>query len=388
MNLGYNFSVMTKKLGIFSLGIAVFAMFFGAGNIVFPLILGRESGSNIPYSLIGFIFTAVFVPILGFISTILYEGNYEKFFLTIGKVPALLAIGLCMILIGPLGASRCVVLSYSAIQGYIPWCSLFVYTLIIAGIIFALTFKENKVVGILGRVLGPVKIILLLSILFLVMITFKKINPSDVLPINSIFSGLKVGYMTLDLIGGIFFAHLIYGAMKDQKNDLKKLVSKGMKAGAVGGIFLGVIYAGFGLVSALHAQDIINVADERLFATLAITILGTAGGVLANVTIAVATLTTAIALTTVFADYLHAELFKKKIPFALALLTIILINIGMENLGFSGIMKVIAPIAVLIYPAFIVLSISNICKKYFGFKYIKSTVFTVLILTAIYQYIF
>ena len=376
-----------KKLGLLPLAIAVFAMFFGAGNIVFPLIIGRKAGSAIPYAMLGFILTAVVVPIIGFVGTILFKGDYDKFFFKIGKIPALLVIALCMLIIGPLGASRCVIISYSAIQNYIPF-SLFYYTLIVALIVFILAIRENKVVAILGRFLGPVKIILLLTIIVLVMITFHKIPSTNVSMSAGLFSGLKEGYFTLDLIGSFFFSHLIYTTMAEQHktSSARKIALLGVKAGILGGVFLAIIYGGFGLVSALHGPSLANILPEDLFSTLATQILGPYGSILANLTVAIATITTAIALTTVFADYLCYDILRGKIPYIFVLLLTIFINIVMENLKFAGIMKIIAPVAILIYPSFIVLSIANICNKTFGFKYIKTVVFITFATTCILQF--
>jgi branched-chain amino acid:cation transporter, LIVCS family len=378
-----------KKLGVLSLAVAVFAMFFGAGNIVFPLSLGRDVGHTIPFAMVGFILTAVIVPIIGFIATILYEGDYDKFFSTIGKIPAFALITLCMLIIGPLGASRCVIISYAAIEQYLPF-SLFFYTLIVGAIVFLLTIKENRVVGILGKFLGPVKIVLLLSIIVFVFFSFKEIPHSASDISQSLLKGLKEGYFTLDLIGSFFFSHLIYSAMLAQQNngiDQKTLAKKGIKAGLLGGLFLAIIYTGFGFVTAIHSSELQNILPENLFSAMASTILGPKGSILANLTIAIATITTAIALTAVFADYICVEICRKKVPYVYVLIVAIIINIIMENLQFAGIMKIIVPIAIAIYPAFIVLSIANIFKKMFGFKYIKSVVLLTFILTLYIQYI-
>ncbi|MBI5345993.1 MAG: branched-chain amino acid transport system II carrier protein [Chlamydiae bacterium] len=381
-----------KKLGVFSLGIAIFAMFFGAGNIVFPLTLGRDVGSGISYAVIGFILTAVLVPILGFVSTILSEGSYKKFFSTIGKWPGFIMIAFCMFIVGVLANSRCVVISHSAIIDYLPTSSIFIYSLFISCIIFLLTFKENQVVGILGKILGPIKITFLFAIIAGVIFTFKHIPPTEYSISKSVMAGLKQGYFTLDLIGALFFSHLIYAAMKNKySHDVvesdQKLIKKGVKAGIVGGLLLGVVYCGFGFIAALHGPEEMGIAQDRLFSDLVGKIVGPTGGLLANLTVALATLTTAIALTTVFADYLCFEIFKDKLPYTYCLLITILINLGFINMQFSGIMKVIAPLAVLIYPSIIVLSIANICKKFWAFKYTKQVFFATLGITALFQYI-
>ncbi|MBN1915326.1 MAG: branched-chain amino acid transport system II carrier protein [Parachlamydiales bacterium] len=377
-----------KKLGILSLGIAVFAMFFGAGNIVFPLILGRDVSNDIIISLIGFVITGVVVPILGFIATIVYEGDYDKFFSTIGKIPGFILITLCMVIMGPLGASRCVIMSYAAVHQYLPF-SLTIYTFIIAVVIFLFCFKENKVVTILGRFLGPVKITLLAAILIMLLFSLHRLPSTPTAPLLGFFEGLKEGYFTLDLIGAFFFSHLIYISMKSEngndKTSVKKIMNKGIKAGLIGGIFLSIIYCGFGIAAAIYGPEMKTIPDAHLFSALSIKLLGNYGGILANVTVALAMLTTSLALTTVFADYLCFEIFRGKFPYYLILICTIFINIILENLDFSGIMKIIAPIAILIYPSFIVLAIANIFGKLKNFPYTKIAVAMTFLATLFFQ---
>jgi len=378
------------KFSILSLSVAIFAMFFGAGNIIFPLIIGKTVGAEIGFGLMGFVITAVMVPILGFIAMTAYEGDYERFFLTLGKFPGLFLIALIMIIIGPFAASRCVIISYAAIQQYLPF-NLFIYTLIIAGIVFALTMRESKVVPILGRVLGPIKISLLGLIVVLVVVFFKRVPGSQVSSLSSFIVGLKEGYYTLDLLGAFFFSHLIYEAMKDRSHGqltLKQLVWQGTKAGLLGGLFLGIIYGGFGLASAIHSQGLTAVADENLFSAVAQKVLGDHGSIMANVTVALATLTTSLALTTVFADYLHNEIFKQKFSYIYILIGVILVNIVIENLEFKGVMAILGPAAILLYPAFIVLCVVNLMKKYWGFTYVKTIVLLTFLFSVFFQYIY
>lgn len=377
-----------KKLNIFSLGIAIFTMFFGAGNIVFPLVLGREVGETIPFALIGFILTAVAVPILGVIACSLFEGDYAKFFASAGKIPAVLLLGICMVVNG-LCIPRCVILSYSAIQDYIPFCSLFFYSIIAAVFIFSVTVKENRVVDILGKVLGPVKITMLLAIVVLGLLTIYALAPSALTPAHSFLIGLKKGYYTCDLTCGIFFAYLIYSAIQSHSEgnvSVKRLISKGLQASFIGGGLLALVYIGFGFVASIHGQFLMDVAPDKLLSAIAVTILGSKAGILANATIAVACLTTAIALTTIVADYVTYELFKNKFPYLYCLIGLLLAIIGMSNLGFVGIMKWIDPVVSLSYPTLIVLALSNIFNKLFGFKYTKIAVLVTFVLTLLLQY--
>lgn len=377
-----------KKLGIFALGIAIFTTFFGAGNIVFPLVLGREVGDKIPFALIGFVLTAVIVPMLGLISTALFEGNYEKFFAEAGKIPGYLLLFICLVVVGPFCVPRCIVLSYAAVQDYIPFCSLLMYSIFAALVVFAFTVKENKVVSILGRILGPVKILLLSSIIVFGLFTAYKLLTLPVSVSKSIFLGLKNGYYTCDLIGATFISYLIYSAIQNNETmSVKKLISKGVKASLIGALLLGSVYSGFSLIAAIHSPFLVGVPDARLLSVLAVKILGDKAGLLANITVAVACLTTAIALTTIVADYVTYKLFKGRVSYLYCLLAIIAIFIGMANLGFAGIMKWIDITVVLSYPTLIVLSIANICKKLFGFRFTKVVVAITFLSTLFFQYV-
>jgi LIVCS family branched-chain amino acid:cation transporter len=116
-------------------------------------------------------------------------------------------------------------------------------------------------------------------------------------------------------------------------------------------------------------------------------VLGPYAGVLANVTIAVACISTAIALTAVFANYLTHELFLGRVDYFYALLITVSAIFAMTNLGFFGIAQVIEPVVVRLYPALIVLSIANIAHVAWGFKQVKPLVFGTFLLTLIFHYL-
>ena len=383
---------MSKKSAIFTLGLATFTMFFGAGNIVFPLSLGRDMGNMVIYGILGFFVTAILVPLLGLTAVMLFEGDYKKFLSTLGSIPAELIALVCMILIGPFGCTaRCIVLSYSAIQWHIPGLSLFTYSLIASGLVFLITQNKNRIVGLLGKYLGPVKLTLLLSVIIVGLVSPFTMEPATVTAKQSFMRGFNDGYFTLDLICAIFFSMLIYAAIKknladEGKASTRDLVVYGLKSSLIGGGLLGVVYLGFCTIAAMYGPHIHGIGREQILSALTTKILGHGAGILANATVAITCLTTAIALTAVFADYLAHELSKSKIRYPYALLITTFMTFSMSNLGFEGIMNFIEPIVVVLYPALIVLCLANIANKAFGFKYIKHVVFTSFGASLIYNY--
>lgn len=386
---------MKNKINFFSLGLAIFTMIFGAGNIIFPLILGRDTGNMISISMLGFLVTAVIVPILGLIATILYEGDYKKLFTSFGKVPSAIIIFIIMFfLIGPFGATtRCFILSYSSMEYYIPFVPIWAYVLFAGVLVFLVSYKENKVVNILGTILGPIKFTLLLSI---IIIGFAKIvmplPKTEYTSLSGFAYGIKQGYYTLDLLGTIFFAHLIYISLKSRFDGIihpKKIIIICLKAGIVCAILLGFVYYSFGVISAAWSSKLANVPQEQLLSILSIKVLGVGTGFLSNLAVAIATLVTAIALTTIFSDYLAFNVLKGKISYHTALIISLLTCLLMTNFEFKGIMTIISFIAVLLYPSLIVLTILKILHKTYSFKekYIMPIVWTVLILTIFYKHV-
>jgi LIVCS family branched-chain amino acid:cation transporter len=365
---------------VFSVGLAIFAMLFGAGNVVFPLGLGRDTGTQVLFAILGLVLSGVAVPLLGLVSSSLFDGDYKKFLGMAGRIPGAFLALVCMLLIGPFGATpRCITLAYAAVHWHIPSLSLIFFSLVVAGIVFVATIKRRFVVDLMGRILGPIKLTLLLSIIVLGLFATSQPQASLLSGIDAFYKGLKEGYWTLDLLATIFFSGLIISSIKARSTKEKPLSSQqvamfGLKAGVIGGLLLGAVYTGFCLLAAKFGAQVAGVPKDQLLSALAMVVMGPKACLLANATMAMACLTTAIALTAVFADYLRHELFFGRIKYHYALLLTVTATFAMTNLGFAGIATVIEPVAVVCYPALIVLSLANAAHALWGFNYVKPVV--------------
>lgn len=383
-----------KTSRVVSTGLAMFAMLFGAGNVVYPLALGRDIGHQVWFGLLGFVLTAVIVPLIGLVSTMLADGDYKIFLGNLGTIPGNIVVLVCMALIGPFAITpRCVTISHAALKGYVPGLSLLIFSLLAAVVIFVCTIRRNAVVDLLGKYLGPLKLVLLSSI-----IVFGFLNPAPFVQVGfsaatAFSTGLESGFGTADLLGTIFFSGLILSSLrrgmgKDEKLSPHELAKLGLKAGLIGGGLLGLVYTGFCVVAAYWGAQLVGVADGDVFSTLARLVLGETGGLLANVTVALSCLTTAIALSVVFASYLHREIFKEKTSYRNALLVTIAITAFMSNLGFAGIMKLLLPIIAVIYPAMVVLAIMHMVHRLWHVNMIKIPVAATFLLTVLIKYAF
>lgn len=112
----------------FTTGLAIFAMLFGAGNLIFPLRLGILAADKTSYGLLGFLLSGVLLPVLGLTAMALYDGDIRAFFYRIGKVPGIIVIFTCMLIIGPLFVMpRIIALSYTLMQPFMPEISRFAF---------------------------------------------------------------------------------------------------------------------------------------------------------------------------------------------------------------------------------------------------------------------
>jgi len=360
---------LLKSSPILATAFALFAMLFGSGNIAFPLGLGRDLGSMAVYGMIGFFITAIAVPVLGIIAMSLYNGDYRLFLSRIGKIPGAFVIFICLALMGPFCIiPRCIALSHLALQFIMPSLTLLQFSLFAAVIIFLATYRESGVIGLMSRVLGPIKFILLSAIIAIGFFASSTVIPCSLSSWTTFAQGLFVGYGTLDLLAVMFFSQLLLSGLRYDERGRERTQSSMMRllviAGIIGAIMLGVMYAGFVLVASMQSgiASCIQAEEGQLLSILAALLLGSGGGVLASITMAIACSTTAIALTTVFADYLNEQLFKKR-SYHGALLITLAIAVFFANFGFAGIKALIAPVIEILYPALIVLALTNILYK-------------------------
>lgn len=365
----------------------MFSMFFGAGNVVFPLKLGQISQSNNIYAILGLLITAVGVPFLGLISMTLFNGDYKKFFGRIGKVPGFMIAFLIMALIGPFGAlPRCIALSYSTTKMFFPSIGIEMFSLCACLLIFILTFKKNSIVDLLGYVLTP----LLLGSLGVIIVKGLFLSPhapiTEAPPIESFFHGFMEGYQTMDLLGAFFFSSIVISCMKKGDHYSKDLTRKELlilmgKSSLIGAALLSLIYTGFSYVAAYNSNALAHVGTDQLLGQVALSVLGPYAGVVACVAVALACLTTAIALACVFAEFVHFEIAQGKIGYLSSLVITLVISYFVSVMNFVEIVKLLAPILQMIYPSLIALSVINLFYKLYGYQQVYAPLVIVFVLS-------
>lgn len=354
-----------KQSDLYATGLAIFAMFFGAGNIIFPLALGHLALDQTPYAMIGLLITAVLLPFAGLLTMFLYNGDVRAFFGRLGRLPGLALAFFIIALLGPFGSTpRCIALAYSTFKLSFPDTSLPLFSLISCMTVFLLSYKKNRLLDILGYLLTPLLLLLLALIVVLGMIY----APSSTSVASSTGSemfwhGLKEGYNTMDLLAAIFFAPIIIAftqqktAMLKNSQDRLKFI---LKASGIGAFLLSIVYMGFSFIAFSHANEMPGVPADQLLAALALKILGPQAGLIVCLTVVLACLTTAIALITAFTEFTKKDIFKEKLGYLPVLIGSLVLTFSISIFEFQGISQFLSPVLEICYPILIVLTAFNL----------------------------
>jgi len=386
-----------------SVGLAIFSMLFGAGNLVYPVLVGINSGNQHFIGILGFILTAVCLPIIGLVSMIFFNGKYDVFFGRLGKVPGKLTVLLCMIIIGPLLAlPRIITLSHVMTTPFLPaplntinpWSS-FIYSLIFLGLTFLGSFRKNKVVNVLGNVISPILLTSLLVIIIKGILTADTTFDNSASLLYTFKENIKLGYATLDLLGTIFFASIVLNAIskgtKQEHLSHKQQAIIGLKSGVIGASLLSAIYIGINYIGAFHGLGMSYSNVGELFREVAFKILTHHGGIIISISVFLACYSTAISLAAVIATYTQREIFKRKIQFIPALFISLLTCLPLATAGLGTVLNLTAgPITYIGYPVLIALTFLNLAYKLWNFKPVKIPVlitFISMLTLYVYQYL-
>ena len=202
------------------------------------------------------------------------------------------------------------------------------------------------------------------------------------------WDGVKEGYQTMDLLGAFFFSSVVLSCLKqevdpsEQKN-YKRIIFTTLKASFIGAFLLSLIYVGFSFVAAFQSESLEGIAKDALAGTVAISVLGPYAGIITCLAVALACLTTAIALAAVFAEFIHKDLTFNKVGYGPSLIITLIISFFVSTLNFTGIAAFLAPILQICYPALIVLTLVNVLHKLYHFKPVKIPVLVVFVLSLI-----
>ncbi|MBQ8498951.1 branched-chain amino acid transport system II carrier protein [Chlamydia sp.] len=398
-----------KGLSIWSIGGSIFAMFFGAGNVVFPLALGHHFYHYTSYACLGMILTAVLTPLLGLFAMMLYSGDYRSFFSSIGRMPGMVLMVSILCIIGPFGGiPRTIAVSYDTLASLggsqpglvpsLPWFSLIFCTLV-----YLFVCKLSKLIQWLGSVFFPI-MLATLSWLIIKGLLLTAHSPSleniTFSKQQAFVAGLTEGFNTMDLLAAFFFCSIVLVSIQQfltqqkhesteekplefhyiGKSEKYKLVMSFLLAAAL----LSLVYLGFAFCAARHAGALLDIQRGQILGRISSLVVGP-NSFLTGLSVFLACLTTAIAATGIFADFIARVVSSQKMNYSNALIVTLIPTYLVSILSFENISKILIPILEVSYPALIALTCGVIAKKLWNFQHVKTLFYLVFALTVIYK---
>lgn len=350
-----------KPKDMLVIGAALFAMFFGAGNLIFPPLLGQQTGTS---WLIGFLFFFIFDVGLALVAilALINKNEYSITGLTgpMGKVPGAVIGAIGALCIGPfLAIPRTAATTYEVgVAPLFPGFNTWIFSAVFFAIVLVLTIRPSKVVDIVGQFLTPVLVIFLL-----IMIIVGIVNPLGPIELDSTVNAVKEGtyngYQTLDVIASMIFIIIIANSARDKGyTDQASLAGATIRSSVVAAIGLLIIYGGLTYLGATTGTlaDYQNLDQTTLLVTITKGLFGNTGVILLGIIVLFACWTTAIGLTSAVSEY-FVELSGGKLKYKTLVIIIVIFSWVISNAGVSTIIQFSAPLLNLIYPGLLVLII-------------------------------
>lgn len=363
------------------IGFALFSMFFGAGNLIFPGFLGNALGSSFFTGMIGFVITGVGLPLLAIVACSKGDGSFESIASRIGPKFVVIFTTILFMAIGPLLAvPRTAATTFEmSVNPFFPGIPSIVVIAIyfIINLIFVL--KRSSIIDTIGKFLTPALLILLIVIIvkgvFMPIGEITNTNAQNVLS-----SSLIEGYQTMDAIAALLFAAIITTSLKDKGYKKKEMPSMILKSSLVAAIGLAFVYGGLMYIGAqtttIASSDL---GKTGLLLFIAKHILGAAGPVVIGLAMGLACLSTSIGLITAGSDFFE-KVSKGKLTYKFNAIVISIVSFLVALLGVDKIIAFSSPVLNLLYPVSITIIVTTLLSKWLtNIKAIRLGVYTSLV---------
>ena len=356
----------------------LFGMFFGAGNLIFPVHLGQMAGSNSWPAIIGFCITAVTIPILA-VAAIgnTHSDNLLELSSKVTRWYGVLFTAVLYLTIGPFFAiPRCASVSFTTgvapIVGeshYKLWQLIF--TFIFFAFVMYFSLRPGKITTWIGRIINPLFLVFLGILIVVAMIhpgaAMSEVEPIEAYRSGALFNGFIEGYGTMDAIAGLAFGIVIINIVRDLGVEKDGDVAREtLKAGIYTGILMLIIYA-LTIIMGAQSRGLFEVSDNGGIALAQISshYLGGLGSLVLALTITFACLKTAIGLVTSCGE-MFVKLVPGKLNYRGWAMVFTLFSFIVSNVGLTAIITYAIPVLMLLYPLVTVLIIMALTEKAFG----------------------
>lgn len=370
----------------------LFGMFFGAGNLIFPVHLGQLAGRNVLPAIVGFIVTAVGIPILG-VAAIgnTHSDGLQMLSAKVGRGYSYVFTTVLYLTIGPLFAiPRCATTSFTT--GIEPMLGagtsvgwpLFLFSLVFFALVLFFSLRPKGITVWIGKIINPIFLvfyaILLISALLHPGAPVASVEPEAAYQSGAFFSSLIDGYGTMDAIAGLAFGIVVIDVIRQMGvTDDTAIAGDVLRSGILTGILMSVIYL-LSILMGAQSRGLFETSENGGIALAQISsyYLGNVGSFVLAVTITFACLKTSIGLVTSCSDA-FLRMFPNALSYRAWAILFTVFSFCISNVGLSAIISYSLPVLLLLYPLAITLSLLAIFGKFFDHDrrvYVSVTAFT------------
>lgn len=361
-------------------GLMLFALFFGAGNLIFPAGMGQQAGENIASALTGFLLTGVGLPLLGVIA-IAYSGSRDVQQLA-SRVAPWYGVWFAVMLylaIGPFFATpRTATVSFEI--GVLPFLgevdegtqktALFVYAIGFFALSYWLSVSPGKLVDRIGKILTPALLVAILVLTGYAMISpmGELQAPAEAYQAGALTKGVIEGYGTMDALASLVFAIIVIEAIRNMGvTDNKQVLSLTTRAGLVAAGCLAIVYVLIGYMGA-SSVSVLGTLDSgaKVLSGSADFYFGALGKSVLAVIVFLACLSTSVGLITACGEYFNRLV--PKLSYHKWVIIFTLISFTIANFGLANIIKFSIPALMLLYPLTVAIIALAFLDKVFNGK--------------------
>ena len=356
---------MFKTKEILVTAFALFSLFFGAGNLILPPLLGFKAGDQWLLVTIGFCLSAVLIPLLGILAHAKLQGTLmdfgKKVSPTFSLVYAFFIYAIAIVLPSPRTSSVTHEMAIQPFWDVSPWITSCVYF----GLVFLFAMNRSKILGVIGKILTPAIILILIFMVGITVFSFS--FDFGILAIPSPFTnGILEGYQTFDAIGAVVVGGVIIISINLKHPDASYVDKKALirKAGWIAGLALFLIYMGLILSGALvHAVFDADTTRTALLSGLAKQSLGDVGNLFLSILVGLACFTTAVGIVTGTADFVKARFHNSQNAYTVTAIIGSVLGVLMGQFDVGYIIVVALPSLMFIYPITIILILLNVVPE-------------------------
>lgn len=376
-------NIQRKELLVTSF--ALFSLFFGAGNLLIPPLLGYNAGDDWFWVAIGFMITAVVIPIIGILAHARLQGTLYDFGKKVSPTFSLIYCVLIYIISVAIPSPRTAAATHEiAIHpafGTSPLLTSAIYFTLV--LVFVL--NRSKILNLIGKFLTPFIVLMLLAVIGIGL--FSSEFTTGIAQFEApLVSGILEGYQTFDAIGAVVVGAVIIVSLNFKNMEVEQYSSKRAlirKSGFIAGLGLFIIYAGLISVGAYYSSNI-DVNSElsndmqraNLLRDISIKSLGEFGNTVLSILISLACFTTAVGIIAGASDYFKGLFNNSQTVFVVTAIIGSILGVVVGQLDFNSIIMVAIPVLLFIYPITIVLILLNVLPE----KIATSLVFRAVVL--------